>query len=250
MKPNTLSSVPQATSRSTEIPVMVLVSSSGKSSTFSPTKSTVFARRKASGVVSVTLEPLDLNVITDSSEVSHPSEDTTTAAATSRRRVTTRKSTTPSSTTTATSSTTAAASATPAHPTLVSQEVSENKRDSAHLTTEALERDYSGDYSSESSERETAGTAYNGSFSFVEPSYYFEVFGPPREGDLMGRVEARPRAQMYGLERTVAGAFKVDPDIGEISVGPALERLPNGNHSFHVSATDGERTCLAKLMKP
>lgn len=37
----------------------------------------------------------------------------------------------------------------------------------------------------------------------MEPSYYFEMFGPPREGDLMGRVEARPRAQMYAVERTV-----------------------------------------------
>ncbi|EYB82088.1 hypothetical protein Y032_0367g37 [Ancylostoma ceylanicum] len=233
---------------STEIPVMVLVSSSGLKSTSSPAtkKTTASARRKASGVVSATLEPLDLNVITDSSEVNHPLDDTTTTPAPStsppRRRVTTRKSSTPRSTTTTTSSATTAAPPTPAHPTLVSQEVFENETETTRGTTEASERDYSEDYSSESSERETSDSANNGSFAFVEPSYYFEVFGPPREGDLMGRVEARPRAQMYGLERTVAGAFKVDPDIGEISVGPALERLPNGNHSFHVSATDGERT--------
>ncbi|VDM75492.1 unnamed protein product, partial [Strongylus vulgaris] len=41
---------------------------------------------------------------------------------------------------------------------------------------------------------------------------------------------------------TVAGAFKIEPDIGEISVGRSLGRLANGNHSFEVSATNGLHT--------
>ncbi|KAK6042001.1 cadherin domain protein [Cooperia oncophora] len=38
------------------------------------------------------------------------------------------------------------------------------------------------------------------------------------------------------------GYFKVDPDLGEISVGPHLDGLGNGNHTFTISATNGLRT--------
>ncbi|KJH43731.1 cadherin domain protein [Dictyocaulus viviparus] len=82
------------------------------------------------------------------------------------------------------------------------------------------------------------------SFSFVEPSYYFEIFGIPQEGDIMGRVEAYPHAQMYAIDRKISEKFKIDPDLGELSVGRNLRDFGGNNISFEVSATDGVRTVV------
>uniref|UniRef100_A0A7I4YRT8 Cadherin domain-containing protein n=1 Tax=Haemonchus contortus TaxID=6289 RepID=A0A7I4YRT8_HAECO len=79
-------------------------------------------------------------------------------------------------------------------------------------------------------------------FGFVQPSYYYEVFGPPQKGDILGRVEAAPNNQFYGIDRKMSGIFKIEPDLGEISVGPHMDRLGDGNHTFEVSATNGTRT--------
>ncbi|KAK6027032.1 hypothetical protein OSTOST_06978, partial [Ostertagia ostertagi] len=79
-------------------------------------------------------------------------------------------------------------------------------------------------------------------FDFVQSSYYYEVFGTPQEGDILGKVEAQPNTQFYGIDRKMNGKFKVDADMGEISVGPNAEQLGNGNHTFEVSATNGLRT--------
>uniref|UniRef100_A0A1I7XQP7 Cadherin domain-containing protein n=1 Tax=Heterorhabditis bacteriophora TaxID=37862 RepID=A0A1I7XQP7_HETBA len=79
-------------------------------------------------------------------------------------------------------------------------------------------------------------------FAFKDPTYYYEVFGEPIEGDIIGRVIAEPEAQMYGLERTMAGIFKLDPDIGELAVGKKLYNQKEGNLTFEVSATNGIST--------
>ncbi|CAI4225888.1 unnamed protein product [Auanema sp. JU1783] len=79
-------------------------------------------------------------------------------------------------------------------------------------------------------------------FGFTSKNYYYEVFGDPTEDDVIGRVVAEPNPQMYGIDKQVNGIFKVDADIGEISVGRRLYNQPAGNISFSVSSTNGIRT--------
>ncbi|WKY06499.1 hypothetical protein Q1695_006581 [Nippostrongylus brasiliensis] len=125
------------------------------------------------------------------------------------------------------------------HPTLVTNEKLENELNTSTNTND-LEQD--DDYTSEEETEEETSTNQGPPFDFVQPTYYYEVFGTPRDGDVLGRVEARPHAQFYGIDRKMSGFFKVDPDLGEIGVGREVDRLVAGNHSFDISATNGLRT--------
>ncbi|KAK6750685.1 hypothetical protein RB195_002572 [Necator americanus] len=240
---------------SSEVPVNILVTSSGlKSRSVAIKKRKGAPKRKASGVISATLKPLDLNSINDSSEASATLEDEATTSLSFTTQTTTFRSTTPRTTRvlstvdistlspdllTSTSSSSATVPATFTDEVDAEIEV----ESSTNVVSEASEEEKNEDSTTTNSiQQMTVKSSHNSSFGFVESLYYFEVFGPPREGDVMGRVEARPSPQMYAVERTAVGAFKVDPDIGEISVGEGLGRLANGNHTFLVSATDGLRT--------
>ncbi|VDO98010.1 unnamed protein product [Heligmosomoides polygyrus] len=202
---------------SSQIPVDILIQ---KSKLRSPSRKTT-KKKKISGVTSATSEPVELEEATASeaaqsgsatSSSSSPStsmspswsspstaaaETTTTQTPpTSRRRSTTTR---PRTTTQVSPTSRQRVPSRHVHPTLISEENLESKVDS---TTESPESEQSGEeYTSSESEEVRTTVAAEATFDFVQPAYYYEVFGAPHEGDVLGRVEARPRAQFYGVDR-------------------------------------------------
>ncbi|PIO74958.1 cadherin domain protein [Teladorsagia circumcincta] len=226
---------------SSQIPVDILVPKSVVSLAANKTKS-----KKMNGVVSATVEPSMLlqgitkgeRIISKSSSSSSRKPFTTSRPrTTTTRRITSRRPTSP----------TIHEIVKHVHPTLISA-----KELSTEVKTTSTSPDFDEneeEYTDESLEEVTtvaAEVAGNpkvfASIILYSPSYYYEVFGTPQEGDILGKVEAQPNTQFYGIDRKMNGMFKIDPDIGEISVGKHAEQLDDGNHTFEVSATNGLHT--------